>query len=1387
MSWDRGILDISPADMQDSLRFSAQGKAAFSLQALPQPLSPTKASSSTQTPVLASLQRSGSALKPTKTAPLPWSPSGTSSNGFASSNSTKGMSFQESLDEVEKLLDENVRHRYHHSAKKSPTKVAPTSQTTRRAGLSKSYFEFAPLQDPMMLLATATQDAEDEAEDEAFPNNGESQSPRSRREQDGDNENEYDADSTTSPQVKLKYFGAAAKTAYYKTYQELHGKSHLFVEKIETAYKDFPASSAAQSLRTSARSDSLGVPASPVRKGTILSSIAHTDGASDSQSQGDDGKANNAQDLTKMPASSVARRRQALQLPAAPELGQSASSSSLTSLHSSRSLHSPRVLFLSSCIANSQPAISILLRKENCRTYDFSHQGLGDKFIVQFAECLPDLPLVEAINVCGNRLSDTALNCLLLALENKPNLMKLDISENEIGSKSAKSIRKYISSSLCTIKTLGLNNADVDDQECTLFMIAFEKNKSVEQLFLRSNRIGQVVSTKARLKSSHAAIADSSNGESSAPGSSALPTGGESIGAMLDVNLNIAHLDLSWNLLKCASASHIGNALLLNYNLKELNLSYNACGDQGAMAFGQALRINTALAKLNLSYNSIGAKGAMVVASGLAANKGLRELILDGNSIGLESGRALMHASCARPGGVSTVCHLSLFECNLTTTVGPTRSHDQHGNRESGKGTKEMTLFNAADPSGAYCLDLSDPYENMIAHELLRIATFKESYRFAKLEYAPSSTGASKGANAKVELSRRPASKKAALAQSAAAVSGSPEPQIVPQNRSPVALLFAQIDKDQSGSVDFEELAQALREYGLNISEERLALLLSEYDYDHSGSLQEDEFQNLFVRCGFAMVDTDHSGSLNEQEIENVLRFMGIQDISLRKIKRMVAQYDMDGSGEIDEQEFLEFMKAEMLNAAQSGGAGDAQDGRETLEDAYEAIALREPSGVIWKIPTTGILNAEFGRTHEHDHEKEEEGKTGSDRQRATAFSPSTNVSDAVVSKLVASVQGMSRNAAEQADFLKAVLADSDLFFTAAQAEELLSKQGELKSATRKITALVRILPQIVNRREAISLVVRLFDAKTHWHERFALRKQLGNMYSVLLGSLTNRYCFDLASPDDRAALKKLALIAQEEKQFSKNRSGRHDTSQHGNWENFRNATIDGKMALLTSTYILNALLAPIPSSLSKTGSTASPPGAAGKDEMKRKVEFFYVSTTRPPRGTKTLTKRRFDQLVEILVGPIAGDSSSSARRPESHQGSSAERSRQAAQLRWEILRNSVLSASTRAQQWDAQKIASPGFLRVKSTLDEVQQKLTQLEMLVSDRWLSCDQAAQLVAAFPNAISAQARAACIVFGRLVDVENFIKVRISFPVVCVWCRAQYLDPFCASFRCMTSCP
>ncbi|KAL4116990.1 hypothetical protein PRIC2_012440 [Phytophthora ramorum] len=1106
----------------------------------------------------------------------------------------------------------------------------------------------------------------------------------SRSEADMEIDRDVGASST-----RFKYFGPEARASYYRTYRELHSKPQLFVDR------DVHVS---HSLRNSS-----------------VSSLRHPTGM----------------------------RRSLPTL----EQAQISVGGGETNLLSSVP-RSPRALFLGACLAGGQAAPTLLLRKEhNKRSFDFSHQGLSDNSIVRFAACLPELPLVECINVCDNRLTDAGISCLLRALENKPHLTSLDVSSNPMGLNAASVLRGYIRSTLCTLRVLALNEVALCDHECALLAKALETNKSIERLLLRGNQVGlHILAANGRQQ----VDADEEDDEEK---QTKLLAGGQAMGAMLTANITLEQLDLSWNQLRAVGTAFIAAALPMNYQLRELDLSYNSLGNKGALSLAHALRAGARLRRLTVSYNGISPRGGVGLASGLAVNTSLSLLILDGNPLGAQGGKALMHASCAPRSSTSTtssVCQLSLMDCSLNVSA-PTMS---------ATGDEQLHVFNPMDPAGSYVLDLSDAYEYMVAHELLRLAvTHPERYHFTRLEYLPSAQN--RGQVTKLEMIKRriqpstsPCSEDVVGDNNSSNGGGA-------QSFNPVALLFRRLDEDGSGSVELSELVNALRSYGLNVSDEQLTELLQKYDYDKSGALHKREFADLFARVGFTFVDGDSSGSLDVDELRRVFQLLGVsEEVEINDaIARMIAKYDLDGSGEIDAYEFLEFMTSEVLTVP---------DDPQTTKDNEEAKLMRlQPcevgSGAVWQIPSSGQLAADLvhsggGADAGDVANKQHQSQTGADSggYAGETHRPSDSVlmPDVILARFLLNASSVSRNVTEQTEFLHTVLFESGMYLSASQGEQLLARQGVASSAVRpgrRLAALARLLPRMIDHREAASLVTRVVDIHNQWLERLALRRWLGTqLFSVLLGSLTNAYSFDLTRDDHRVALHRLALIAQEEKQFSRWRSGRADTSQSGNWENFRVATLDGEPVLLSSTYILNKLLAP-----TRERSSLLAPS---------KLVFYYVSTTRPPRGTKCLSQRRYDQLLAVLAQPPDENELSALcedRRGDTeqdHHGSADNKKQMQALLHWEILRRSVMSqAATKRRALKRCSIAGDTLTRITSTVEGLQHKLLLLEILIADRWLSSSQAQEIVQTFPNAVKARAKAACLTFSRIVDLENFIQI------------------------------
>jgi hypothetical protein len=250
----------------------------------------------------------------------------------------------------------------------------------------------------------------------------------------------------------------------------------------------------------------------------------------------------------------------------------------------------------------------------------------------------------------------------------------------------------YLEGPHCSLHTLLLNGADVDDGECGNLMNAITNNSTIETLGLNRNLIGQT-------ESYNTVYPD-------------LVTGGEAIGAMLEVNTTIKSLDLSWNAIRLSSAETLGSALMVNSTLLVLNLSHNSFGDFGTQALGFALKYNRTLQELDLSYNSLVPRSACVLTNSLSYNTSLTMLNVDGNIIGKVGMQGLV-AAIQRSAGGDRVLKISFDNCDCHKI--------------------DPTVFNPAFPDGTWEVDLSKPYGRMVAEECLYLANFRAGCNLVKL------------------------------------------------------------------------------------------------------------------------------------------------------------------------------------------------------------------------------------------------------------------------------------------------------------------------------------------------------------------------------------------------------------------------------------------------------------------------------------------------------------------------------------------------------------------------------------------------------------------------------------------------------------------------------
>merc|ERR1719240_1459074 len=115
-------------------------------------------------------------------------------------------------------------------------------------------------------------------------------------------------------------------------------------------------------------------------------------------------------------------------------------------------------------------------------------------------------------------------------------------------------------------------------------------------------------------------------------------------------------------------------------------------------------------------------------------------------------------------------------------------------------------------------------------------------------------------------------------------------------------------------------MGTVLRSLGQNPTEEELAALMEEVDKDKSGTVEFEEFVDLMSRTNktheqmeeeiknaFLTFDADGSGYITREELIETLTTMG-DPVDEETINGMINEADLDGDGKIDYKEFTKIM-----------------------------------------------------------------------------------------------------------------------------------------------------------------------------------------------------------------------------------------------------------------------------------------------------------------------------------------------------------------------------------------------------------------------------------------------------------------------------------------------
>ncbi|XP_013415117.1 centrin-3 [Lingula anatina] len=130
---------------------------------------------------------------------------------------------------------------------------------------------------------------------------------------------------------------------------------------------------------------------------------------------------------------------------------------------------------------------------------------------------------------------------------------------------------------------------------------------------------------------------------------------------------------------------------------------------------------------------------------------------------------------------------------------------------------------------------------------------------------------------------------------------------------------FDLFDTDKDRAIDYHELKVAMRALGFDVKKADVLKVLRDYDREGTGKITFDDFNEVMtdmmlerdpneeVFKAFKLFDDDDTGKISIRNLRRVARELG-ENMTDEELRAMIDEFDRDGDGEINEDEFQAIM-----------------------------------------------------------------------------------------------------------------------------------------------------------------------------------------------------------------------------------------------------------------------------------------------------------------------------------------------------------------------------------------------------------------------------------------------------------------------------------------------
>jgi len=153
---------------------------------------------------------------------------------------------------------------------------------------------------------------------------------------------------------------------------------------------------------------------------------------------------------------------------------------------------------------------------------------------------------------------------------------------------------------------------------------------------------------------------------------------------------------------------------------------------------------------------------------------------------------------------------------------------------------------------------------------------------------------------------------------------GARSAELSEEMRKEIEEAFNVFDQENTGKMDVKELKVAMRALGFEPRKDEIKKMLASVSADQSGEVTREQFTEMMasrliekdtrdeIAKAFRLFDDDETGKITFQNLKRVAKELG-ESISDEELRDMIHEADLDGDGQVNEEEFYRIMKKTCL------------------------------------------------------------------------------------------------------------------------------------------------------------------------------------------------------------------------------------------------------------------------------------------------------------------------------------------------------------------------------------------------------------------------------------------------------------------------------------------